>query len=250
MQQQLGAIILAAGKGKRMQAGEINKVALPLAQKPIILHIVQFLQTIGIRQIVVVIGHAKESVIKILSHTGVIFAEQAEQQGTGHALQCGVEHLPETISDVFVVYGDDAIFYTEKHKPIMEKLFNMHFALQNACTFLTIEQKNPTGLGRIIRSVNGRLLGIVEEKDATAKQKKITEINPGCFVFSRAFLRTYLPLIEKSPITGEYYLTSLVDLAIRYHEKIDTVQGGDLSWRGVNTPEELVEAERLLFKEQ
>ncbi len=114
---------------------------------------------------------------------------------------------------------------------------------------MTIEQENPQGLGRIVRGMDDELVGIVEEKDATDDQKRITEINPGCFVFSVQFLKKYLTQVEKSPVTGEYYLTSLIDLALVNNEKVETVQGGKLVWRGVNTPEELEEAERLIAQD-
>src|SRR5579862_9861404 len=116
----LGAIILAAGQGKRMQIDGINKVTMHLDNKPIISHIVHFMKKISIEDIVVVIGHAKESVIQTLDNENVLFAEQTERLGTGHALHVGVNVLPDDVTDVFVVYGDDAVFYNEKHKPVMK----------------------------------------------------------------------------------------------------------------------------------
>jgi len=241
----LGAIILAAGKGKRMQAEGINKVTLHLDNKPIITHIVHFIKKVGIATIVVVIGHAKESVIKTLEQEDTLFAEQDEQLGTGHAVQVAMEKLPKDITDVFIVYGDDAVFYNQKHLSIMQKLLEKHLGSDDSFTFLTIEQENPIGLGRIVRDEKGKLLSIIEEKDATEEQRKIKEINPGCFVFSVKFLREYLPKVKKSLVTGEYYLTTLIDLAIKEGLTVQTVQGGKLAWRGVNTPEELKEAERI-----
>src|SRR5579864_1148466 len=110
----LGGIILAAGQGKRMQVDGVNKVTLHLDNKPIIAHIVHFMQRMFITETVVVIGHAKESVMQTLENDHVIFAEQRERLGTGHALQVGVDAVPEGVTDVFVVYGDDAVFYNDK----------------------------------------------------------------------------------------------------------------------------------------
>ena len=236
---------MAAGQGKRMQVDGINKVTLQLNNKPIIAHIVHFMKRMTINAIVVVIGHAKESVMQTLESEHVLFAEQTERLGTGHALQVGLTVIPEDVTDVLVVYGDDAVFYNDKHVPVMKELFNEQLASDAAFTFLTIEQDNPAGLGRIVRDTYGHLLAIVESKDATEEQLKINEINPGCFVFSVDFLRKYLPKVEKSPVTGEYYLTSLIDLAIQDKLKVQTVRGGKMAWRGVNTKEELEEAERL-----
>jgi len=244
-ERKLGGIILAAGQGKRMQIDGVNKVTLHLDNKPIIAHIVHFMKGMSISSIVVVVGHAKESVIKTLESENVLFAEQTERLGTGHALQVGLSVLPKDVTDVFVVYGDDAVFYNTKHIPIMEKLFKEQLTSNAAFTFLTIEQDNTAGLGRIVRDKNGNLLAIVEQKDATEEQLQIKEINPGCFVFSTDFLRNYLPKITPSPVTGEIYLTSLIDLAIQDGLKVQTVNGGKLAWRGVNTKEELEEAEKL-----
>lgn len=242
----IGAIILAAGKGKRMNLETGNKVTLLLGDKPIIRHIVDFMKKIGITTIVTVVGHEKESVKQLLSGQGVLFAEQAEQLGTGHAVQISLDVLPEEITDVLVVYGDDAVLYNDKQSHFVKELFSKHQETKASMTFLTIEQTNPVGLGRIVRDESGTLKAIVEEKDATEDEKKITEINPGCFVFSVDFLKKYLPMVKKSPATGEYYLTSLIDLAIKNSEKVETVQAGMLLWRGVNTPEELSEAAKLL----
>jgi bifunctional UDP-N-acetylglucosamine pyrophosphorylase / glucosamine-1-phosphate N-acetyltransferase len=244
-ERKLGAIILAAGQGKRMQLDGVNKVTMPLYNKPIVVHIVHFLQQASIETIIVVVGHAKDSVIQTLEKEDVLFAEQSVRLGTGHAVQVGLEVLPHDITDVLVVTGDDAGFYNDKYVRIIEKLIEEHLTSDAAFTFLTIEQENPAGLGRIVRDNNGSLQAIVESKDATEEQLKITEINTGCFVFRADFLREYLPKVVPSPVSGEYYLTSLIDLAIRDKLKVETVRGGMLAWRGVNTQEELKEAERL-----
>lgn len=241
----IAAIILAAGKGKRMQLDKANKVTSQLADKPMIAHIVDFMGKLAIKTIAVVVGFQKQSVMDALKGETILFIEQKEQLGTGHAVACAVEELPKGVTDVLVVYGDDAVLYAQKNVAIIKQLFAVHNRTHDAMTFLTIEQENPFGLGRIVRDTKGKILAIVEEKDATDEQRKITEINPGCFVFSVDFLKQYLPLLERSLVTGEYYLTSLIDLAIKHGERVDTLKGGQLAWRGVNTMEELKEAEEL-----
>ena len=244
----LGGIILAGGKGKRMKMETANKVTVQLANKPMIKHIVDFMNGLSIDTIVVVVGFAKESVFEVLHDSSVIYAEQKEQLGTGHAVSVALDELPADVSDVLVVYGDDAVLYAEKHLPTIKKLFETHDSSDAVLTLLTVEQENPFGLGRIVRDNSGKAVAIVEEKDATEEQKKITEINPGCFVFSVDFLRKRLSEVEKSPATGEYYITSLIDLALHHGENVETVQGGKMAWRGVNTPEELAVAETLFVK--
>jgi bifunctional N-acetylglucosamine-1-phosphate-uridyltransferase/glucosamine-1-phosphate-acetyltransferase GlmU-like protein len=242
MERNLGAIILAAGKGKRMQSREINKVAMLLNDKPIIAHVLSVLENMDFKTIVVVIGFAKESVINAVKDSSVLFAEQEEQLGTGHAVVTALEKIPESVSDVLVIQGDDSYFYTED---LFSKLSKKHFATNAAMTFLTIQVENQIGLGRVVRDEYGNVVSVIEEKDADDKIKNITEINPACYIFSVSFLKKYLPKLQKSPVTGEYYLTSLIDTAIKNKERLETVQAGFIPWRGVNTPEELAEAERL-----
>lgn len=241
----LGGIILAGGKGKRMKMETANKVTVNLANKPMIKHIVEFMNKLSIDTIVVVVGFAKESVMEVLRDHAIIYAEQIEQLGTGHAVNVALEELPSDVTDVLVVYGDDAVLYAEKNIPTIQKLFHVHASSHAAVSFLSVDQENPFGLGRVIRDENGKAVSIVEEKDASEEQKKIKEINPGCFVFSVEFLRKRLPEVEKSPATGEYYITTLIDLAFSHNEIVETVKGGNIAWRGVNTIEELSEAEKL-----
>jgi bifunctional UDP-N-acetylglucosamine pyrophosphorylase/glucosamine-1-phosphate N-acetyltransferase len=243
---EVGAIILAAGKGKRMQSTTTNKVASNLGDKPMIRHIVEFMQKISIGQVIIVVGFARDSVEKALNGLQVTYAEQKELLGTGHAVEEAMGVLQPGIKDVLVVYGDDAVLYNSKNSQIVTDLIEKHQLSHNALTFLTIEQDHPFGLGRILRDDNGEVVGIVEEKNATDKERKISEINPGCFVFSVDFLKKYLKDIQKNDISGEYYLTDLVDIARTNNQKMSTVKGGNLLWRGVNTPEELATAQELL----
>lgn len=239
------AIILAAGQGKRMRMDNGNKVTVHLAKKPLIQHTVDFLHNVGIQTILVVVGHHKESVMQSLQGYDIFFVEQKEQLGTGDAVACAMRELPQNITDVVVVYGDDAVLYSEKNVAVIKQLVDLHIKEKNAVTFLTLEQDNPAGLGRIVRDTNDNVVAIVEEKDAIEEQKNITEINPGCFVFSVGFLNKYFPKLEKSLITGEYYVTSFINLAIIHEEPVGTVKGGTIAWRGVNTKEDLIVAERL-----
>jgi|SRR3972149_2444643 len=240
----LGAIILAAGKGKRMESKTVNKVALPLGGKPMILHTAELLREVDVSPIVIVIGFAKDSV-KGLFNGGVLFAEQRKRLGTAHAVRAALKELPQDVEDVLILQGDDSAFYGQD---IIRRLLEAHIEKTAAFTFLTIDVDNPQGLGRIVRDSKGNLQGIVEEKDATEEQKAISEINPACYVANVDFLKKYLPKVRKSPVTGEYYLTSLIDIGIRNNEKIQTVRGGKIHWRGVNTKEEFAEAEKLITK--
>ena len=241
MNKKLAAIILAAGKGKRMNAKSVNKVAMPLADKPMIIHTIELLEKLGIGQIIVVVGFAKSSIINILGQK-VMFAEQSKRLGTAHAVICGIKKISKNTQNVLVLNGDDSAFYT---KEIIQRLVEKHLATNASFTFLTIEKDNPYGLGRVLRDNNGNVKSIIEEKDASTIQRRTKEINPGCYIFSLKFLETYLPKVKKSSVTKEYYLTSLIDIGIKNGEKIETVQAGAIAWRGINTKEELEQAQKL-----
>ncbi len=237
----IAAIILAAGKGKRMNSISANKVTASLGNKPMILHAVDRLKGLLVSPIIVVVGFAKESVMRILD-ANVVFAYQSKRLGTAHAVKCALRKLPKDIQTVLVLGGDDSAFYT---KGIIKNLIDTHWKESVVLSFLMITVDNPTGLGRIIRDGNDKVTGIVEEKDATNAQKEIKEINPACYIFEVPFLRQYLKKVKKSQASGEYYLTSLIDLAIKNKEKLIVVPGGKILWRGINTPKELKEAEKL-----
>ncbi len=240
----IGGVILAAGKGTRMNSTTTNKVALPLAGKPMIVHGLDLLERLNVDPVVIVVGFAKESVMKAVTKD-VIYAEQLERLGTAHAVQTAISQLPDGVENILVIQGDDSAFYKEE---ALRKMIDTHLANKNALTFLTVELSDPTGLGRVVRDENGVVLRIVEEKDAGEDEKKIKEINPACYVFSVSFLRKFLPQVKKSEVTGEYYLVNLIELAQINNEKFEAVKGGSIAWRGVNTPDELREAENLFQK--
>lgn len=244
VQRTIGAIILAAGKGKRMNSKNINKVALRLGKKPMILYIIARLEKLKISPVIVVIGFAKKSILDLLNkNKNIISVEQKKRLGTGHAVSCALKKVPREITDLIVLQGDDSAFYKER---TIKTLMKKHFSSDADLTFLTIELDNPFGLGRVIRNGENQVISVVEEKDATEKEKAIKEINPAFYIFKINFLRQYLRKIKKNKITGEYYLPDLIRIAIRYKRKITTVQAGKILWRGVNTKEELKEARRLL----
>lgn len=240
----IGAIILAAGKGTRMKSKGINKVAMHLANKPMILHTVELLERLPVKKIVVVVGFAKESVTNVLKGKAE-FVDQRKRLGTAHAVRTALVKFNGDTDNILVLNGDDSAFYSEK---IIKALVDKHLKDNAAFTFLTIESENPFGLGRVVRNGDGKVREIVEEKDATKKERLITEVNPACYIFKHEFLKKYLPKVEKSFITGEYYLTSLIGLGIANGEKIETLKAGKLIWRGVNTKDELSEAQSLIGK--
>ena len=239
----IAAIILAGGRGKRMKVLKQNKVVFKLADKHMITHTIDLLDKLKIETKIIVVGFAKKSVMDVLRNR-VVYAVQKKRLGTAHAVLCALKKVPENIQTVLVLNGDDSAFYTND---IIKKLIKTHWEENAALSFLTIIVNNPVGLGRVIRDKDS-VIGIVEEADATRAQRKITEINPACYIFEGSFLKKYLEKVKKSKISGEYYLTSLIDIAIKNNEKIEAVKAGKIAWRGINTPEELEEAERMFLQ--
>lgn len=235
------AIILAAGKGTRMNSSDVNKVTLEIGGKPIIQRIIEAIKNTGIKDIVVVVGFAKQSVEKLLS-SDVIVAEQKEPQGTGHAVKVALPRVPKESRNVLVLYGDDGFWFTAE---ILNNLYNKHMQSQADITFCTAIIDNPAGLGRVIRE-EGQVIDIVEEKIANNEQKAILEVNIGGFLIKKAFLEKNIDEIPKNPISKEYYFTDIIPIAAQKEANIQTLTLENFKWRGVNTPEELQEAEKLL----
>jgi bifunctional UDP-N-acetylglucosamine pyrophosphorylase/glucosamine-1-phosphate N-acetyltransferase len=240
----LGAVILAAGRGKRMKLKNVNKTSLLLNGKPLISYPVELLKKMKIDPVIIVVGHAKNTVQNALRKSQVIFAEQKKRLGTGHAIKSAMSSIPDTITDILVLNGDDSYFYTQN---LLNKMITTHYSSNPSVTLLTIKTENPAGIGRIVRDSQNQVIDIVEEKDASESQKKIKEININCYIFQTKFLRKYTPKLRKSPVTGEYYLPALIKLARDNNEKIEILAAGFIPWQGVNTKEEL-EAAKKIFK--
>lgn len=241
----LTAIILAAGKGTRMNSTDKNKVALEIKGKPMLIRTIEILKTAGINNIIVVVGFAKDSVTSLLDRE-IIIAEQKEQLGTGDAVKCGLEKVNSSADDVLIIYGDDSFLHLPQ---TFKELYKTHLQEKAKITFITKDTDNPTGFGRIIRDKKEEVIGIVEEKNATNKEKKITEINLGCYVINKKYLEENIKYIKKNDITGEYYITDLIEIIARHGAKIAAYKLTKGRWKGVNTREDLIEAETLAYND-
>ncbi len=234
----IAAVVLAAGKGVRMQS-DLPKVLHRILGAPMVRFPLDALDAAGIGRKVVVLGVGREQVEKVLAgRPGVVFALQPEPRGTADAVAAGLSALEGYEGPVVVAYGDTPLLGAASVRAILEA----HGRARAACTVATAEAPDPHGYGRIVRDREGRLARIVEEKDATPEERAIREINGGLYAFEAARLRAALGRVEPDNRAGEYYLTDAVRLLLAGGDRIATVRLPFAEMAGVNTRRELVEA--------
>lgn len=234
------AIILAAGRGSRMKAKSKNKVAFKLGGKPMIAHTAKHLLEAGVSQIVAVVGYQADSVKEALGDR-VAYATQLEQLGTGDAPKYALPLIGSEISTILTVYGDDSAFYPPA---LFKKMVERKVETNCDVLFLTIHKDDPTGLGRIVRDKAGKVVKIVEEKNTTEAERKIQEINTGFYCFDRDFLVNHIGEIQKNPVSGEFYLTDMIEIALKHGKKVEAFFVGDGSiWHGVNNRSDFAKAQ-------
>lgn len=240
---EVAAIILAGGEGTRLNKGKPShnpKVLFEVGGKPLILYSLETLKKIGIVEIVVVIGYKGEVVRKFIGEQ-CKFALQEKPLGTGDATLSGLGKVSAGVENVMVIYGAD--IYSEK---TLRDVLEIHSREKPVVTFVTKILEDPAGFGRIIRNEKGRVSAIVEEKVATGPQKKIKEVNDGCYIFKKDWLSKYIKSLPLSKVK-EYFLTDLVEIAIQNGSKVSTFAIKDSNgWIGVDSPGDIKYAERRL----
>jgi len=197
------AIILAAGKGTRMES-ERPKVLVPALGRPMIQWVLDAVFAAGISRAVIVVGYKSDEVRDALAgRQNISFVEQTEQKGTGHAVMVCVDELQNCSGAAVVLTGDSPLVQSSS----LRQLLDAFRRDRPACIMGTAHREDPTGLGRVVRDDNGEFIGIVEEKDATDEQRKITEVNMSTYVFHTPSLLEALPLLSDNNTQGEYYIT-------------------------------------------
>lgn len=240
-QNTLNTVILAAGKGTRMYS-QMPKVLHCIGGKPMVERVIDTAAALNPQNICVVVGHGKEQVLDTVKRDAV-WVEQTEQLGTGHAVKTALPHLASE-GRTLVLYGDVPLIDVETLETLLE-------AAGNEVGLLTDVPADPTGLGRIIRDGSGSVTAIVEEKDASATQKTIREINTGILVLPNAKLENWLNSLSSNNAQGEYYLTDLIAKAVADGIKVRPVRvrASHLA-AGVNNKRQLAELERIFQTEQ
>ena len=239
--QEVAAVILAAGEGTRMRSDRA-KVLHEIAGVPMIRYVVE--TALGVvNDVVVVIGHQAEAVRKVLAPYPMLrLAVQKEQLGTGHAVQCAMSEIPTGSQDVVVLCGDTPLIKAT----MVRSLIDEHRAQKSDLTLITTRLKKPSGYGRIIVDVRGKLMRIVEEFDASESEKKISLVNTGTYCILMPFLQRALVGLKDDNAQGEFYLTDVVEQAYRKDRSAVMLEvANSTEVIGVNTKAELAEAERL-----
>ncbi len=238
-------VILAAGEGKRMRSGRA-KVLHRLGGRPLIAYPVALARAVGARGTVVVVNHQGDAVRDALAGIpGLRFAEQTEPRGTGHALAMAKGLVPGEATELLLLYADVPLL----SQATLERLLAHHRCARAAATVLTFAPADPTGYGRILRrgGARGRVVGIVEERDATAAQRRLRECNSGIYCFDPRWLWPALDRLSSENDQGEFYLTDVIGLLARGRRRVEAARVDDpREVAGVNDRRQLAELEAVV----
>ena len=236
----LEVVVLAAGQGTRMRSA-LPKVLQPLAGQPLLGHVLDAADALDAARVHVVFGNGGDAVPEAFGHRGgVRWVEQSEQLGTGHAVEQAMPGVPDD-AVVLVLYGDVPLIQPATLQQLVAP------AREGAVAVLTVDMIDPTGYGRIVRDQEGRVLRIVEEKDATPQEQAIREVNTGLMAAPAARLRPWLSALDNENAQGEFYLTDVVGLAVAEGVPVEPVPAaGTDEVLGINDRRQLAEAERAL----
>ncbi|PFH10137.1 bifunctional UDP-N-acetylglucosamine pyrophosphorylase/glucosamine-1-phosphate N-acetyltransferase [Collimonas sp. PA-H2] len=233
----MNVVILAAGMGKRMQSA-LPKVLHPLAGKSLLAHVVDTARSLSPTRLCIIYGHGGDAVLKQFNGADLSFAKQEPQLGTGHAVAQAVPKLDDNVPTL-VLYGDVPLTSSATLQRLVDA------AGADRLAILTVQLADPTGYGRIVRE-DGKITRIVEQKDASAAERAITECNTGIMVAPTRQLKEWLANLSNNNAQGEYYLTDIVASAVAAGTPVVSAQP-DAVWEtlGVNSKVQLAELERV-----
>lgn len=234
----LKVVILAAGKGTRMRS-KLPKVLQPLAQKPLLQHVIDTAQKLHCDEVITVIGHGAESVKLHVTGDNLVFAMQEEQLGTGHAVVMAGDFYSDS-DTVLILYGDVPLTAKNTLDDLLSLVDERH-----PLALLTITLEDSSGYGRIVRDQHNSVQAIVEQKDANSEQLLIKEVNTGIMAVKGAQLKGWLSALGNSNAQGEYYLTDIIAMAVNDGYIVPTTQPvNEMEVLGVNDKSQLQILER------
>lgn len=240
----LAAVVLAAGIGKRMKS-HVPKVLHPVLGRPMLSYVIDAVRGASPKKIVVVLGHGRDDVKESIGQAGILFAEQKVQLGTGHAADCARGELAGFKGNILILNGDFPLITSKSLNNLVKK----HADGRADVSFLTADITDPSGYGRVLRNVKGEVEKIVEDKDASPVEKKITEINSGTYCVKSDFLWEALKGVGSGNRQKEYYLTDIIEIAVKRSRRVLGVKSRDGSEAlGVNDRVQLSEVEEILKK--
>ncbi|MGL9751009.1 MAG: bifunctional UDP-N-acetylglucosamine diphosphorylase/glucosamine-1-phosphate N-acetyltransferase GlmU [Symbiopectobacterium sp.] len=239
----MSVVILAAGKGTRMYS-DLPKVLHPLAGKPMVQHVIDAAIETGAKQVHLVYGHGGDLLKDRLTNPDLNWVLQAEQLGTGHAMQQAAPFFADD-EEILMLYGDVPLISPATLARLLAD------KPQGGIALLTVKLDDPTGYGRIMRDEKGSVIGIVEHKDATEQQRQINEINTGILAANGQDLKLWLGQLNNNNAQGEYYITDIIAMAASEGRRIEAVYPDNLSEvEGVNNRLQLATLERVFQREQ
>jgi len=234
----LSIIILAAGQGTRMRS-DLPKVLQPLAGRPLLSHVLDCCKALSADDICVVYGHGAEAVRSVFAAEPLRWALQAEQLGTGHAMQKAMPETPD-LNRVLVLFGDVPLLMPGTLSILLDETPLEEVAV------LTVDMDDPTGYGRVIRE-RGSVSSIVEEKDAGTDEKAVCEINTGVMLCRADKLKGWLKDLSNDNAQGEYYLTDVIAMAVNDKVEVHGIKASSpVEVMGINDKKQLAQAERAL----
>jgi len=240
----LGVVILAAGKGTRMKSGKA-KVLHRVFGKPMLFYPILLARNVMAEKIIVVVGHQSDVVQENFRDEEVIFVEQREQLGTGHAVMQARPQFEDYAGIILILCGDVPLLSVET----VDHLLDCHIKEKAAITVLTATLDNPYGYGRIVKTPAGEVIKIVEERDASDEEKMIKEFNSGIYCVESRFLFEAVGEIKNNNAQKEYYLTDIIEIACKRKLSVRSVMVDDAEEiMGINTPEDLLRAEKRMIK--
>lgn len=235
------ALVLAAGKGTRMKS-ELPKVVHPILGKPMVAYVIEAVKSVGCKDVILITGYKSNLVKEALSNYQVDYVEQPEQLGTGHAVQCYARATAEKPQNLLVVCGDTPLISVDT----LNEMIRVHEEQKPAVTMMTLQMQEPGNYGRVLRK-DGLVTAIREAKDCSNEELQVNEVNLAVYIFESEFLFSSIFSLTSNNRQNEYYLTDLIEAAVKQNKKVlAVVEKDESSTLGINSRQHLAQVSDIL----